>query len=117
MTADVAANNSKALAGSAGGQMGFADGGGSAALFGGTGGGLAASLDGNFALVVDSGNRVLRKLILATGEVTTLAGIAGTAGAADGKGTAARCYLPAGVGVSPDGNFALVADAGWPALL
>jgi hypothetical protein len=74
--------------------------------------GLAASLDGSFVLVADSGNQVLLRLGMAAGVVTTLAGLAGATGSADGAGSVARFYLPVGVAVSPDGAFALVADSG-----
>jgi hypothetical protein len=112
LTATAAINRSIALAGKAGGPAGYAEGSGAAVRFGTLGGGLSVSPDGSFALVADGGYRVLRRLGLAFGDVTTFAGQAGSGGAADGAGTAASFGAPAGVALSPDGAFALVADAG-----
>ena len=88
---------------------GFADGTGAAARFLYPSG-LAISPDGRFAVITDRYAATVRVIRTATGDVTTLAGLAGAAGAADGTGAAARFYLPAGVAVSPDGSAALVAD-------
>jgi sugar lactone lactonase YvrE len=57
---------------------------------------------------VDSVNSTIRK-VSPTGEVTTLAGLAGTTGRSDGSGTEARFYYPGGVAVGADGNL-YVAD-------
>jgi sugar lactone lactonase YvrE len=56
----------------------------------------------------DLWNLTIRK-ISAAGVVTTLAGIAGTAGKSDGVGTAASFYMPLGVVVDETGNV-YVAD-------
>ncbi|HBA89301.1 MAG TPA: hypothetical protein DCZ75_15335 [Geobacter sp.] len=53
--------------------------------------------DGSNVYVADSGNQVIRKIVLATGEVSTLAGKAGTRGKTDGIGAAAGFYLPYGI--------------------
>jgi len=94
------------LAGSAG-SAGAADGTGSAARFGAPGG-IARDASGNY-YVADSANHTIRK-VTATGVVSTLAGGAGTAGAADGTGTGARFNTPAGVAVDGAGNV-FVADS------
>jgi hypothetical protein len=48
---------------------------------------------------------------LATSVVTTLAGVAGASGRADGIGSAATFYSPGGVGIDALGTVALVADS------
>lgn len=68
---------------------------------------LAADASGNL-YVADTWNHVIRKVTPA-GSVTTIAGLAGNAGAADGVGQKARFNRPAGVAVDPVGNV-YVAD-------
>ena len=69
---------------------------------------VSISRDASFALVVDQTSHRVRRIQIATGVVTTLAG--SSAGFADGMGTLAAFYSPYGVAVSPDASFALVAD-------
>lgn len=61
--------------------------------------------------VADTNNGVIRKVVLATGEVTTIAGMAGSAGSADGAGTGARFDGPSGITRDSAGNL-YVADTG-----
>ncbi len=61
--------------------------------------------DGTNLFVADSSNHVIRKIVIATGAVTTLAGTAGTAGSADGTGAAARFNLPIGLTIDNAGNL------------
>lgn len=63
-------------------------------------------------LIADTGNHVLLQLDRATEQVSVLAGQAGSAGALDGTGAAARFNRPAGLAVAPSGRFVLVADLG-----
>jgi len=68
--------------------------------------------DGNGNLYVsDPNQRVIRKLVLATGEVTTLAGFPGEYGWRDGVGSDARFTGPGSLTFNGDGNL-YVAD-GW----
>jgi uncharacterized repeat protein (TIGR02543 family) len=81
------------LAGSAG-VRGSADGTGAAASFYWPDG---ITTDGTNLYVADSGNVTIRKIVIATGEVTTLAGSAGVRGSADGTGAAASFNWPGGL--------------------
>jgi sugar lactone lactonase YvrE len=109
------------IAGSAG-QVGSADGTGAAARFNQPGE-IAVDQAGNL-YVADTNNYTIRK-ISASGTVTTLAGVVGQAGSADGAGPTARfggCYYqnvptscftygPRGIAVDGTGDV-LVADTG-----
>ncbi|MHB8418028.1 MAG: NHL repeat-containing protein, partial [Myxococcales bacterium] len=107
------------LAGSPG-VFGSADGTGAAARFNSPDG-LAFDGVGNL-YVADSGNETIRKVAVATGTVTTLAGSPGVHGSADGTGAAARFFYPTGLaldiptnGGAPAGNL-YVADSGNDAI-
>ena len=93
------------LAGLAG-SSGSVDGTGSAARFYGPEG-VGVDSAGNI-YVADSNNHTIRKVTPA-GVVTTLAGLAGSSGSADGTGSAARFNEPQGVAVDINGNV-YVAD-------
>jgi sugar lactone lactonase YvrE len=82
------------LAGFLGGAIGIGstDGTGSDARFYSPSG-LASDGAGNL-FVADTGNDTIRKLAIATGEVTTIAGSEGVLGSTDGIGVAARFSLP-----------------------
>ncbi len=70
--------------------------------------GVAVDGAGN-VYVGDTGNNTIRK-ITSTGVVTTLAGLAGTSGSADGTGSAARFHQPESVAVDGAGKV-YVADS------
>jgi cysteine-rich repeat protein len=57
----------------------------------------AIACDGQSLYIADSGNHVVRQLVLDTGEATTLAGVAGESCARDGVGRAARFNNPQGL--------------------
>ncbi|HEU0115592.1 MAG TPA: hypothetical protein VFQ80_12990, partial [Thermomicrobiales bacterium] len=96
------------LAGAAG-QLGSADEKGAAASFRYP---SAVAVDGAGNLYVsDAGNSTIRKIVVATGAVTTIAGAARQPGSADGTGIAARFGYPYGIAVD-GGNNLYVADTG-----
>lgn len=88
------------------GEAGSSDGTGNDARFDKPAG-VAADAAGNL-FVADSGNHTIRK-IAADGTVSTLAGLAGFPGYADGYGTAARFRYPQDVACDAAGNI-FVAD-------
>lgn len=89
------------------GTVGTTDGIGTSARFAGPTG---VALDGSGSLfVADRANHNIRKVVLASGEVTTLAGWAGSSGTADGVGSAARFFEPRDVAVDGTGNL-FIAD-------
>ena len=68
--------------------------------------GMATSPDGSFVLIADQMNHKIRKLMVSTGAVSTLAG-SGIAGGGNGIGTSAQLSYPADVSISSDGLFAV----------
>ncbi len=90
----------------AGGFAGSVDGTGTAAKFTYPKG---ITTDGGNLYVVDSGNHKIRKIVIATGVVSTLAG-SGSVGLVNGTGTAASFNMP--VGITTDGSSLYVADSG-----
>ncbi len=91
----------------ASGQTGSADGTGTAARFSQPAG-LAYDGAGNL-YVADPGNNTIRRVAVATGAVTTVAGTAGTSGTKDGVGAAARFNGPYGLALDGAGDL-FVAD-------
>ncbi len=91
-----------------GGQAGSADGTGGAARFNSPSA-VAVDAAGN-VFVADRANNTVRR-IAPTGEVTTLAGLAGVSGADDGTGSAALFNQPTGLTIDAAGNL-FVADTG-----
>ncbi|MBN1960644.1 MAG: hypothetical protein JW841_06835 [Deltaproteobacteria bacterium] len=65
--------------------------------------------DGQYLYVADVANHTIRKIVIATKEVTTIAGKAGEAGSVDGEGNAARFDTPQGLAL--DGHYLYVADS------
>jgi len=69
---------------------------------------LAVDSSGNI-YVADTDNFTIRKVVSSTGVVSTLAGLAGSSGSADGFGTTVRFFHPAGIAVDSSSNL-YVAD-------
>ena len=65
---------------------------------------LAVDSSGN-VYVADTENFTIREVVPSTGAVTTLAGLAGTSGSADGMGSAVRFFNPAGIAVDSSNNL------------
>ena len=83
---------------------GHADGTGTAASFNAPQG---ITMDGANLYVADYGNNEIRKIVIATRVVTTIAGST-TYGSSDGKGTAAKFHGPNGI--TTDGTNLYAAD-------
>ena len=83
---------------------GHADGTGTGASFSMPAG---ITMDGSTLYIADSHNHEIRKMVIATGVVTTIAGST-TYGYADGTGAAAGFFYPAGL--ATDGTVVYVAD-------
>ena len=88
------------------GTSGSTNGPAATALFNGTAG-VAVDSAGNL-FVADDGNALIRE-ISASGNVTTLAGTAGSQGVVDGTGTAAKFFDPQNLAIDSAGNL-YVAD-------
>jgi hypothetical protein len=68
----------------------------------------AITTDGTNLYIADTDNHTIRKIVIATAEVTTLAGTAGQPGSDNGMGAAARFYFPSGI--TTDGTYLYVTD-------
>ena len=66
--------------------------------------------DGTNLYVADTANHLIRKIVISTGVVSTIAGSAGSSGKTDGTGTAAKFKDP--TRLVPVGNNLYVADTG-----
>jgi hypothetical protein len=91
--------------------QGTSDGTGAAARFKNPAGIAIDPVRGLYAVIADYGNHAIRKMILSTKQVTTVAGFGGHMGTSDGTGSAARFYYPRAISIDPlTSTFALVAD-------
>ena len=86
---------------------GYADGVGTQALFAGGIRGIALSAAGDVAFIADTFNNCLRYLVVATRQVTTIAGTA-SSGRSDGQGTLAAFNNPWRLSVDNVGGLGLV---------
>ena len=64
--------------------------------------------DGTNLYVADSGNHLIRKIVISTGAVTTVAGTGSSGSADNSTGTSASFYYPAGI--TTDGTNLYVGD-------
>ena len=92
-----------AIAGS--GTAGSSDGTGTSSSFNEP---YSITTDSNNLYVADYGSHTIRKIVISTGAVTTLAGTAGTSGTTDGTGTSASLNKP--YDITTDGAYLYVAD-------
>jgi sugar lactone lactonase YvrE len=69
------------------------------------------ALSGRYLYVADRGNRVIRRVDLMAGEVSTLAGGPGELGAVDGSFQEARFRTPMELALGPSGNDLYVTDS------
>ena len=69
---------------------------------------LALTPDGTRLIVADTNNHTIRQLVIGSGAVTTVAGLAGVAGTVNGTGPASRFTAPADIAISPDGARAWI---------
>jgi hypothetical protein len=94
------------VAGSTAGTAGSTNATGSAARFSAPAGIVG---DGTNLYVADSDNHLIRKIVISSGVVTTLAG-SGAAGSADGTGTAAQFNTPIGLALDSVNGILYVSD-------
>jgi hypothetical protein len=94
------------LAGSTAGTAGSTDATGTAARFSAPAGMVS---DGTNLYVADSSNHLIRKIVISSGAVSTLAG-SGTAGSGDGTGTAAQFNTPIGLALDTTNGLLYVSD-------
>jgi hypothetical protein len=104
-TVVIATGEVTTLAGTAG-SGGSADGTGVAARFDSIGG---LATDGTNLFVAENSDHTIRKVVIATGEVTTLAATAGSGGSADGTDVAAR--FGSLIGLATDGTNLFATDS------
>ena len=104
---DLSTNAVTTLAGAGKLMAGYADGVGTQATFKEPRS-LAVSSDGQTLYIADTRNHLIRKMILATNSVSTLAGHAGFPGTLNGPGPDAYFYHPTSISI--DGNKLYVAD-------
>jgi DNA-binding beta-propeller fold protein YncE len=107
---DIASAQVTTLAGSASGASGFQDGMGTNAIFNWPFG-VAIDPTGTYALIAESLNRRIRRIVIATAQVSTVAGT-GNKSAVDGIGAHATFNDPCSISIDANGTFALVADLG-----
>ena len=109
---DLSTSQVTSLAGSAG-ETGVLNGIGSHAHFYYPSG-VALSADDTYVLIADMNNHHIRKLVLSTGAVSTLAG--SLQGTINGIGSAAYFSRPSGLALHPDGSSVFVGELGSGAI-
>ena len=70
---------------------------------------VVADASGNL-YIADTTNHAVRKVVVSTGAVTTVAGLLGTSGTADGAGTLARFNQPQGLALDSAANKLYVSE-------
>lgn len=69
--------------------------------------------DGTNIYVADSNNHTIRKIVIATGVISTVAGTTGTAGSDNGTGTAAKFNTPIGLALDTANGILYVSDQNY----
>jgi DNA-binding beta-propeller fold protein YncE len=105
---EIATSQVTTLAGS--GESGFQDGVGASSIFNWPTG-VSIDPTGTYALITDYENQRIRRIVIATAQVTTLAGM-GAVSALNGVGAQATFFSPGGISIDAGGMFALVAEFG-----
>lgn len=93
------------------GSAGSANGVGSSASFD-TPRGIAINSQDTALYIADTGNHTVRKIVIASADVTTPYGSAGNAGATDASGSSARFSTPRYLAIDSTDTFLYVADQG-----
>lgn len=88
------------------GSSGSSDGTGTNSRFNGPYG-IALIPGGTYVLLTDTINKLIRKVVISTLVVTTLAGSTSSSGTGDGIGTNAKLYSPYGIDISSDSSYAM----------
>jgi hypothetical protein len=70
---------------------------------------IALSSDDSYALVVENGNSMIRKVMVSTAEVSLMAG-GGSTGSSNGIGSNALFDVPRQISIIPGGDYALITD-------
>jgi hypothetical protein len=102
---NIATDDVTTIAGSTSGVSGSTDDTGNAARFNSPSG---ITTDGTNLFVCDTSNHTIRKIVISSGEVTTIAGTATLSGFSDGTGSVARFNSP--TGITTDGTNLYVSD-------
>ncbi len=105
---EIVSSHVSTLAGSSTG--GFQDGVGTSAIFNSPQG-VSIDPTGMYALIADYASQRIRRIVIATAQVSTVAGT-GAASAVNGAGAQATFNQPTGICIDASGTFALVADYG-----
>ena len=95
------------LAGSTSGSSGSTDATGTAARFNNPAG---IATDGTNLYVTDADSHTIRKIVISSGVVTTIAGTAGSSGSTDGQGSTARFNVPIALAINRAGTLLYVSD-------
>jgi len=103
-----AAGNVTTIAGNTSGTSGSANGNGTLAYFNHPRG---ITTDGKNLYVADTDNHMIRQIVISTGEVSTIAGVASSAGSNDSN-EGASAYFSSPRGITTDGTNLYVADTG-----